>query len=148
QIIQFAFQNRPEMKAEQKRLDAARLARAATHDERLPSIQGFADWGGNGQLNQFVSTDRIGLQITLPIFDGGRRSAQLKIAESQFRQTEARAKDVRDAVELEARVSFDTVNSAREQLDAAESALKLAQEELDLSRLRYEAQVTTQIDVI
>jgi outer membrane protein len=148
QAIQLAFQNRPEMKAEQKRLDAARLARGATHAERLPSIQSFADYGGNGQLNQFVSTDRIGLQITLPIFDGGRRSAHMKIAESQFRQTEARAKDLHDAVELEVRVAFDTVNSAREQLAAAESTLKLAQEELDLSRLRYEAQVTTQIDVI
>jgi outer membrane protein len=148
QAIQFAFQNRPEMKAEQKRLDAARLDRGSAHAEKLPSIQGFADYGGNGHLDQFVSTDRIGLQITLPIFDGGRRSAHLKIAESQFRQTEARAKDVRDAVELEVRVAFDTANSAREQLTAAESTLKLAQEELDLSRLRYEAQVTTQIDVI
>jgi len=136
------------MMAEQKRLEAARLARGAAHAERLPSIQAFADYGGSGNLDAFVTTDTVGVQLILPIFDGGRRSAHATTAASQLRQTELRARDVRDEIELEVRIAFDTLASARDQLTAAESTLQLAQEELDLSRLRYEAQVTTQIDVI
>ena len=90
----------------------------------------------------------VGVQVSVPLFDGGRRSAHAKTTGSQLRQTELHAKDVRDQIELEVRVAFDTLASARDQLTTAEQALQLAQEELDLSRLRYEAQVTTQIDVI
>ena len=148
QAIQVAFQNRPEMKAEQRRLEAAGLAVEAAHAERLPSVQVFADYGGSGSLEAFVATNTVGVQVSVPLFDGGRRSAHAKTTGSQLRQTELHAKDVRDQIELEVRVAFDTLASARDELTTAEQALQLAQEELDLSRLRYEAQVTTQIDVI
>jgi len=146
--IELAIQNRPEMIAERKKVEAARLGRSASQAERLPTLQAFADYGGNGGPGAFVATDTIGVQLSLPIFDGGRRSAHARTAESQLRQAEVRAKNVRDEIELEVRIAFDTLASAQEQLAAAESALRLAQEELDLSRLRYEAQVTTQIDVL
>jgi outer membrane protein TolC len=146
--IELAMQNRPEMIAEQRKVEAARIGRSATRAERLPTLQAFADYGGNGGLDAFVATDTIGVQLSLPIFDGGRRSAHARTAESQLRQAEVRAKNVHDEIELEVRVAFDTLASAQEQLAAAESAFKLAQEELELSRLRYEAQVTTQIDVL
>src|SRR5262249_28577938 len=110
--------------------------------------QAFADYGGNGSFDAFVATDTIGVQFTVPVFDGGRRSAHARTADSQLRQAETRAKDVRDEIELEVRVAFDTLASAQDQLAAAESTLQLAQEELELARLRYDAQVTTQIDVL
>jgi outer membrane protein len=148
QAIERATQNRPELRSEEKKLEAARIARGASRAERLPSIQAFADYGGNGAFDSFVATDTVGIQLNVPIFDGGRRSAHARIAESQLHQAEVRAKDVHDQIEFEVRVALDTLTSAQNQLTAAESALQLAQEELDLSRLRYEAQVTTQIDVI
>jgi len=55
---------------------------------------------------------------------------------------------MRDEIELEVRVAIDNLTTAREQLRATEQALKLAQEELELSRLRFEAQVSTQLDVV
>jgi outer membrane protein TolC len=146
--IELAVQNRPEIAAEQKKVEAARLGRGAARAERLPTIQAFADYGANGNLDALVATDTVGVQFSVPIFDGGRRAAHARNAESQLRQSEIRAKDVRDEIEMEVRVAFDTLASAHDQLAAAESALQLAQEELELSRLRYEAQVTTQIDVI
>jgi len=45
-------------------------------------------------------------------------------------------------------VAVDNLASNQEQLRAAEEVLRLAQEETDLARLRFEAQVTTQIDVV
>jgi outer membrane protein TolC len=146
--LELAIQNRPEIAAEQKKVEAARLTRSASRAERLPTVQAFADYGGNGAFDAFVATDTIGVQLSLPIFDGGRRSAHARNADSQLRQAEVHAKDVRDEIELEVRIAFDTLVSAQDQLAAAESALQLAQEELELARLRYDAQVTTQIDVL
>jgi outer membrane protein TolC len=90
----------------------------------------------------------MGVQLQLPVFDGGRRSAHRKLSESQLRQAEIRAKDLRDQIELDVRVAVDNLASNQEQLRAAEEVLRLAQEETDLARLRFEAQVTTQIDVV
>ncbi len=70
------------------------------------------------------------------------------MAESQLKEAEIRAKDLRDQIELDIRVAVDNLASNREQLRAAEESLRLAQEETDLARLRFEAQVTTQIDVV
>jgi outer membrane protein TolC len=86
--------------------------------------------------------------VQIPLFDGGRRSAHRTTAESQQRQAEIRARDLRDEIEFDVRVAVDNLASAREQLRAADQALTLAQQELELARLRFEAQVTTQIDVV
>lgn len=146
EAVATAMRNRPEIKAAEKKVEAARLSAGGSKAERLPAIQAFADYGKNGNRQVFVPTNTVGVQ--LPLFDGGRRSAHRRTAESQLRQEEVRAKDLRDEIEFDVRVAADNLVSAREQLRAAEEALKLAQEELDLSRLRFEAQVTTQIDVV
>ena len=143
-----ALRNRAELKAEQGKVDAAKLSLAGSVAERLPSVQAFADYGSNGNRQTFVPTNTVGVQLQVPLFDGGRRAAHRKTAESQLRLAEIRARDVRDEIELDVRVAADNLASAGEQLRAAEEALKLSQEELDLSRIRFEAQVTTQIDVV
>lgn len=148
QSLATALRNRVELKAEEQKLAAARLGVSGAKAERLPSVQAFADYGDNGNRDTFVPTHMAGFQVQLPLFDGGRRDAHRKTAESQLRAAEIRAKDVRDEIELDVRVSSDNLASAREQLRAAEEALKLSQDELDLSRVRFEAQVTTQIDVV
>lgn len=149
EAVTAAFRNRPELRSEEKKLEAARLTFGAARAEVLPTVQAFADYGNSGNVSSsFLPTRTIGAQLNVPLFDAGRRAAHRKSAESQLRQAEVRAKDVRDQIELEVRLAVDNLASAREQLKAAEQSLKLAQEELDLSRLRFEAQVTTQIDVL
>jgi outer membrane protein TolC len=146
--IQEAFSSRPELRAEANRAHVAQLNVAGAEAERLPSIRAFADYGNIGNTSAFVPTNTVGLQLSIPLFDGGQRSSHRSLAESQARQAETRQKDVRDEIEVEVRIAMDNVNSAREQLRAADQALKLAEEEMELAQLRFEAQVTTQIDVI
>src|SRR5262249_45529094 len=149
QAIELAFRSRPELKSEENKLEAARLTFGAARAERLPSLQSFADYGNSGTLaTSFLPTRTLGVQLNVPLFDSGRRAAHLKTAQSQLRQAEIHAKDIRDQIELEVRLALDNLASAREQLQSAEQALTLAQEELELSRLRFEAQITTQIDVL
>ena len=146
--VSTALKNRPEIKAEETRAEAARIASRGSSAERLPTIHAFADYGNNGNRDVFVPTNSVGLQVQIPLFDGGRRSAHRTTAESQQRQADIRARDLRDEIEFDVRVAVDNLASVREQLRAADQALKLAQDELELARLRFEAQVTTQIDVV
>lgn len=148
QALAAALRNRPEWLAQESRLASAGLTYGSARAERLPTIQAFADYGNSGTTSLFVPTHTVGLQLALPLFDGGRRAAHRKNAASQLRQEEIRANDLRDEIELEVRVALDRLASAREQLSAAEQYLKLTSEELELARLRFEAQVSTHIDVV
>jgi outer membrane protein TolC len=140
--------NRPELQAEERRLAAARLTLGSARAESVPSIHAFANYGNNGNRTAFVPTRTFGVQVNVPIFEGGRRDAHRETARSQLRQAEIRAKDVRDEIELDVRVAVDTFVAAQELLRAAAESLRLAEQELELSRLRFEAQVSTQIDVL
>jgi outer membrane protein TolC len=148
EAVNVALRNRPELKAEQQRIEAARLGVRGAASERLPAVQAFADYGDNGASSAFVPTRSIGVQVQLPLFDGGRRGAHRTLSESQLRQAEIRAKDLRDDIEFDVRVAVDNMASAQAQLRAAEESLNLSQQELSLARLRFEAQVTTQLDVV
>ncbi len=143
-----ALRLRPELKAEDGKVDAARMNSSAVHAERFPAVRSLADYGNSGNRTSFLPTNTVGVQLSVPLFDGGLRSAHRAVAESQARQAETRRRDVRDEIEVDVRVAIDNVRSARRQSAAAQQALKLAQEELELATLRFESQVTTQIDVI
>ena len=51
-------------------------------------------------------------------------------------------------IDVEVRIAVDNLRSAREQLTAANETLKLAEGEIEQAQLRFEAQVTTQVDVV
>jgi outer membrane protein TolC len=143
-----ALRSRPEMKAEENKVRVAHMNASSTEAERLPSIRAIANYGNTGNTSQFIPTDAVGLQLTLPLFDGGLRSAHRAMAASQTRQAETRRRDVHDEIEVEVRIAVDNLRSAREQLTAANETLRLAEEEIEQAQLRFGAQVTTQIDVI
>jgi outer membrane protein len=146
--VREALDSRPELQAEENMVHVARMNVSSSESERLPSLRAFADYGNNGNPSLFIPTNSVGVQLSIPLFDGGLRSAHRASAQSQARQAETRRRDVRDEIEVEVRVAIDNLRSAHEQLTAADQGLKLAEEEMELARLRFESHVTTQIDVI
>jgi outer membrane protein TolC len=143
-----AMNSRPELKAEASKVHVARLNVSASEAERLPSIHFFGDYGNSGNTSAFLPTNSLGLQLSIPLFDGGLRASHRAVAESQARQAETRERDIVAEIEVDVRVAFDNLRAARERLTAGDQSLKLAQEEMELAQLRFESQVSTQIDVI
>ncbi len=71
-----ALRNRPEVKALDQRIQAARLTLGGFRAESLPSLQAFGNYGDNGTRQSLVPTDAVGVQLQFPVLDGGRRSAE------------------------------------------------------------------------
>ena len=143
-----ALESRAEWKAQQRRQENARLNHSATALERLPSLVGFADYGSIGaSVHHAIPTRTYGLSVRLPLFDGGRRDARRAEVMSQLRQERIRTNDLREQMELEVRVALDSLRSAEEQVKAAQEGLQLAENELAQARRRYEAGMTTSVEV-
>jgi len=143
-----AVKSRPDLKAQQRREDNARLASSATTLERLPSLAGFADYGSIGSsINHALPTRTYGLALRVPIFDGGRRDGRRAEASSQFRQERIRTADLKEQVELDVRLSLDALRSAEDQVKAADEGLTLAESELAQAQRRYGAGVASGLEV-
>ena len=145
-----ALKNRPDVKAQADREAASRLNANAVKGERLPSLVAYADYGTtgvDGSIAALLPTRDYGVSLRVPIFDGGRRDARRAETASQFRQERVRANDLHEQVELEVRMSLDSLHSAEEQVKVAEAGLSLAESEFTQARRRYEAGVASSLEV-
>jgi outer membrane protein len=143
-----ALRQRPDLRAQQERESTARLSYSATKMERLPSVMAFGDYGDNGSaLDNTLPTRTVGIQLKVPIFDGGRRDARRAEAASQYRAEKVRTSDLRDQIQLDVRLALDSLKSADEQVKVAKEGLALAEDELMQARRRVDAGVAIAIEV-
>jgi outer membrane protein len=143
-----ASNTRPELKAQQTRERSAQLNYGAVKAERLPSVGASANYGSIGAgLIGALPTYLYGVSVKVPVFDGGRRDARRTESLSQFRQEKTRTRDVKEQVELDVRLAFDSVHSAEREVDTAREGMQLAEQELAQAQRRYQAGVTNSIEV-
>jgi len=145
--VESALAARPDWKAQQTRENGAGLSYSATKFERLPSVTAFADYGAIGTgINSSLPTRTYGVQMRLPIFDGGRRDARRTQSFSQLRQEQIRTADLRQQVELDIRLALDNLRSAEEQLKVSEEGLAQAGREVEQAQRRYDAGVANSLE--
>jgi outer membrane protein TolC len=143
-----ALKERPDLKAQQEREANARLSASATRLERLPSVAAFGDYGSSGRaLDNSVPTRTVGIQVKVPIFDGGRRDARREESASQFRAETVRTNDLKEQIELDVRLALDGLQSADQQVKVSREGLELADNELTQARRRYDAGVAISVEV-
>jgi len=143
-----AFSRRHDWLAQQKREESARLAWSSARFERLPTLAGFADYGSIGtSINNALPTRTYGVALRVPLFDGGRRDARRSEARSQYEQERVRSLDLRRQIELEVNLALDDLQSAEEQVKVAQEGLAQVQAELEQAQRRYQAGVTSSLEV-
>jgi outer membrane protein len=143
-----ALKQRPELQAQEGRESGARLSASAVKLERLPSVSAFGDYGTNGAgTDQLLPTRTYGIQVRLPLFDGGRRDAHRAEAASQYRTERICTNDLKEQIELDVRLALDALRSADDQVKVAREGLDLAQNELTQARRRNDAGVAVALEV-
>ncbi|MBI3210286.1 MAG: TolC family protein [Candidatus Solibacter usitatus] len=148
QAVMAALAARSDLKAQQERERVAQISYQANALDRLPSIAAFGDYGSIGrEFAESRATRSVGLSLRVPIFDGGRRDARRAESASQLRQERIRTRDLREQMEFELRIAFDSLRSSDLQVATAEQGLALAQKEYDQAERRYKAGVAPHIEV-
>jgi outer membrane protein TolC len=133
-----ALTNRPEMKAQEQRVQVSRLTLNSVKGERLPSLQAQGEYGliGN-QINNSLSTYNVGVTMSIPLFDGGQREGRIGESRSRLLQEEIKMNLVSRQITMELREALVTLTSAKEQLRIAKDGLKAAVTEVQLARERF-----------
>ncbi|MDZ4733088.1 MAG: TolC family protein [Nitrospirota bacterium] len=133
-----ALANRPEIKAQEQRVQVSTLTLSSIKGERLPSLQAQGDYGliGN-QINNSTSTYNVGVTLSIPLFDGGQREGRIGESRSHLLQEEIKMNLVTRQITMELREALVTLTSAKEQLKIAKDGLKAAVTEVQLARERF-----------
>ena len=146
--VQQAFQKRWDLQAAESQVRAAEIVVSAAHAERLPSASLTADYGvlGSPVSNHGVYT--VTGAINVPVFQGGRVKADVEQAEATLHQRQAELADQRGRVEQEVRTALIELETAIGEVRLAESNRGFANETLREARDRFNAGVTTTVEVV
>jgi outer membrane protein TolC len=144
-----AAQHRADLQAADAQVQAAERGLAAARAERLPSLSLNADYGEIGPSpSQAQSTYTIVGMLRVPIWEGGRAGGHVDTAAAALDQRRAELADLEAQVESEVRQAFLDLQAAASQVDVAERNLQVNRESLDLTRQRFEAGVTDNLEVV
>jgi outer membrane protein TolC len=146
--LKTAFENRADYLAARERVVAAEAARRAATDEHLPSVHLDADYGGIGQSpSETHPTYRVAATLRVPIFDAGRTTGRQLQTEAELNRRRAEFEDFRGRVEYDVRAALLDLRAASQQLEAAQSNVTLAGQQLEQARDRYAAGVAGSLEV-
>jgi outer membrane protein TolC len=148
--IQKAITDRVEIQIAEGQFRIAKAQKSAAASEWVPSVSFIADYGSSGvtPAETNLPTRSYGIYLDIPIFDGGRIHSENKIAASRLRQAELRLRDLKEVVEKEVRQAIDNLSTRREQVEAAQKTLALAERELELTRDLFRSGIGDNIQVV
>jgi outer membrane protein TolC len=149
EAIQRAYQDRPDYKSAQARVQSAEYDRKAAKSERLPVVDLNADYGDIGQRPwDSHGTFSVSTSLRVPIFTGGAIQGRIIEAQAQLDQRKAELEDMRGRIYYEIRNAFLDLQSAADRVQVAQSAIKLANEQVAQSQDRFRAGVTNNVEVV
>ena len=144
EYVEMALNARADFREEDERIKSAKLSESAATLERMPSLEGYANYG----VLEGEQTHVVGAALRVPLFDGGRIASDEMQAKTLVRQEQIRQKELRSQVELEIRQALAAIATARLRIQVAEEAVGLAEEELGRARRRFEAGITNGVEVM
>jgi outer membrane protein TolC len=144
-----ARDTRADLQAALAQVRAAERARDAAHAERLPSATLSADYGALGNsLTDARATYSVVGRVRVPIWQGGRAGGIAQQADAAVRQRQAELADLESQVESEVRRAYLDIAAAGNQVTVATRNREVAAQTLELTRQRFEAGVSDNIEVV
>ncbi|MBW4488886.1 MAG: TolC family protein [Trichocoleus desertorum ATA4-8-CV12] len=151
QSIVQAFKNRAELEQQLLQREINQQQRQIALSENRPQISAFLNTSLQDQFDDDRDALRrysLGARVNWNLFDGGAARARARQEEINAEITENQFADTRNQVRLDVEQSFFNLQSNFENIQTASVALEQARESLRLARLRFQAGVGTQTDVI
>jgi outer membrane protein len=123
----------------------------AGHMPTLDATASFTERYSNGGINGFgndLQDTTIGLQLQIPLYQGGAVSSRVREAVANKQKAMDDVVAARRQAELDTRQAYLDLVSLVSQVKAYEQALKSSQSQLDSTVLGYEVGVRTSVDVL
>ncbi|TWH51301.1 TolC family protein [Dulcicalothrix desertica] len=149
-IIQ-ALQNRPELQQQLAQRNIGEQQRRQALSALGPQISLVAQYNLLDQFQDQISVVdgySVGVQASIPLYEGGAARARASQAQRAISIAETQFAEQRNQIRFQVEQAFSQLQSNLSNIQTANVALEQATEALRLARLRFQAGVGTQTDVI
>ena len=149
EALKQALVKRADLRAAEAQAQAAQFSRSAARAERLPSLSVSADYGliGTGPTQSNGTYTLVGT-LRIPIWQGGRTEGDIEQADAALAQRRAEIEDLRGRIESDIRDAYLDLEAAGSQVEVAAKNAQVTKETLDLTRQRFDAGVTDNVEVV
>ncbi len=149
ELTKEAIENRPEVTALRKKIEAERLVIEKEKTRYMPRIYGSLGYEYNENrymVHQDEWSALFGIKINL--YSGGETKASVLKAEAQLSKTEEELKKLKDDIRLETVANYIRLNDAYERIGVTKEAIRQAQENLRINEVRYKERVGIAVEVM
>jgi outer membrane protein len=147
--LEAAMANNPDVQRTQKLGDRADYAADAARGARYPLIIAKAGWGYRDRdIGGGAREWTAGLQLDLPIYDGGALRAGIAKADAAVAESREAERSARLAVQSQLRRELSAWRMAAADIHSAEEAVAAARESLDAAEALYRAGKATALDIL
>jgi len=148
-LVREALQNRPELKDLRLQQSAAERFRQAEHALFYPSVNvaGTAGFAPAGEAAIPGKYGAIGVNLSIPIFNGGVFRARQTEAELRAKSVNENINDLANRVTLDVRVAYLNAVTAYDRLGLTAQLLKQAEMGLDLAQGRYDLGLSSIVEL-
>ena len=151
QSIVQAYQNRSELQERIAERNISKFERRAALSARKPQISLVSRYDIFDQFDDSIGiTDglSIGVTATLSLYDGGKAKADAAQAKAQIQKSEVEFASTRNDIRFQVEEAYLNLQSNRENIQTSQAEVDQAEDSLELARVRFQAGVGTQSDVI
>jgi outer membrane protein len=158
ELIQDAERTHPSVVAARAQLEAAEEKVKETRAEGLPNLTLVGKYGWNNQpttlevgVPQYPTNGRewyIGLQVTIPIFEGFTRTYQIHEAQAKAESQEDALDEAQRQVGLDVWTSYQALETATGNLENTVTLLDVAQRSYEAAQRRYQVGVGNVLELL
>lgn len=153
QWVDQALSDSPEVRALMARLEAADKEIDKAKAGHAPTLEAVAQWSDNGnenvtRINSSFENKAIGFQLTLPLYQGGAVSSQVRQAVAEKTRAQETLESLRRDLSLRVHKEYRGVTEGLLRIKALEQAVRSATQLLDSTVKSKQAGVRTMLDVL
>lgn len=136
-IVQVAYESRPELMAAKKKMEASKLLVKSSKVAFLPDIKGYGSYTNGGKKPDTDYGYQIGAQLAYSNVNLYLLKKQVDEAKMTYKKDQADYEIQRQKVYLDVKQAFIQLRNAQQSIPVARSSMQVAQERYDLAAGRY-----------
>ncbi len=134
-----SLETHPQIIVADKSVQVSKIDQATEQAGYFPKFSLMSDYGLSTDLPQNSSpTYAIGIQASVPLFEGGNRNARINKAKSRLRANQAQLEDTKRQITASILNQQEMIKQAQSLLEQRRSELTFAQKKIDLARVRLD----------
>ncbi|MBI5023626.1 MAG: TolC family protein [Candidatus Omnitrophica bacterium] len=146
--VEDIMKDQPDVESAQRAVEQKQAEYQTEKAGYWPKIAAFADYGPSGVgPNDANGTYAVGVQASVPVFEGGLRQAKIQEAESRLKESRAVAADARLQVETTILTAAETVHEISALVEARTAMVEVAEQYLEQARQRAQNGSASALDL-